>query len=235
MNMKRMFRLGVLAVMAVILLLATIVPCQAQLGVGYDDEGGLDFFSGKGKAATTNASYFVCNARYKPARVEFINVASDAALGRLKFYHADNSITVTQALAVGLTNILLSSTNTLVVGDLVCIQSVGANTPSQDKYQLAAIHLVTANGIILTNTFSGALTATCPTDFALVSGDAVWRLTEAGSIAVNFATNSLPSGGSQAVYTFPEGRPGVVLAHVTAGGSTNVTEIRAISGRYLKP
>lgn len=210
------------------------MPAAAQLGVGYDDEGGYDFFSGKGKAATTNASYFVCNARYRPARVEFVNVTSDAHLGKLKFYHADNSIAVTNALAAGLTNVLLQSSNTLVAGDLICIQSVGA-TADLDKYQLAAIHLVQASGIHLTNTFSGALTATCPTDFALVSGDKVWRLTEAGNIHLGISTNNLPAAGIGSLYTFPEGRPGVVLAHQTGGGSTNVTSINLITGRYLKP
>jgi len=226
MNVFKRFGLAVMA--AATLLLATL-PCQAQLGVGYQDEVALDFVSGKGKAATTNASYFVFSAKYRPARVEYVVARSESPNGRLRFYGVDNAINITNALAAGLTNILVASTNTLVAGDLICIRSV-----ANDQYQLAAISSTSAGSVILTNTFSGTLTATCPTDFALTTSDVIYRLTEAGSFQLATGTNTFtaPAG---AIFSFQEGRPGVVLANITSGGSTNVTSIDLIAGKYAKP
>jgi hypothetical protein len=227
MNVCKRIGLAVIAAGTLSIALAP-APCQAQLGVGYSDEGYPDFFAGKGKAAGTNASYYVASAKANGiARVENVYVRSESPNGRLRFYNADNSIVITNALAAGLTNILLQSTNTLVAGDLICIRGV-----TNDTYQVAAISLVAQTGIILTNTFGGALTATCPTDFALFAGDLIYRLTEAGAFQLTTGTNTFTAPGAGAVYSFQEGRPGVVLANITAGGSTNSTAIELIAGKY---
>ena len=209
------------------------VAAHAQLGVGYADEAHIDFFSGKGKAYGTNAGYFVTSANRRPARVEVVDVVGGGNFSKLKFFQADNSIQITNALAAGLTNILCTGhIGQLVAGDSIVIRDV-----TNDKYQFAQVHLTNSSGIILTNTL-GTLAAVCSTDFALASGDLIYEVNEAGSIDLGTVaiTNRVHASGAP-IYTFQEGRPGLVLFHQTSGGSTNpaFTTINLISGRYLKP
>lgn len=218
-----------------VVLAVALSGAAAMAQVGYPPAGQSLAFSGQGKEPTTNASYFVTSANYWPARIDVINVSGGAPLANLKFYSAGSAMEVSTALAAGLTNILITSAahiGTLVAGDMICIQSVSSD-PTDDLYQVAQVHLTNSTGIILTNTFSGTLTATCPTDFALVSGDKVWKLTEAGSLGIGIATNHLHASGSP-LFNFQEGRPGVVLLTVASGGQTNTHGINFISGTYYK-
>lgn len=204
------------------------VAAMAQ--IGYPPAGQSIAFSGQGKEPTTNASYFVTSAKYWPARIDVLNVSGGAPAATVRFYSAGSSMEVSSALAAGLTNIVLGTAHigVLAGGDLVCIESL-----ANDTYQLAAVSTTNATGIILTNTFSGTLTAVCPTDFALVSGDRVWKLTEAGNLNIGVITNHLTASGSP-LWNFQEGRPGVTLLNVASGGQTNAHQINFISGTYYK-
>jgi hypothetical protein len=192
-----------------------------------------DFWSGAGTAMTTNLSYYVLSAKYRPANVEVIAGECDLPTAQLRFYNASsNSITITNALSAGLSNVLVSATNGLAAGDIVVIRDV-----TNDQYQRMKICSLTAGSLVVSNDL--LLTAT--TSFALASGDQVWRMTLAGQQpwrwsagVANLGTNILSCANSGFFHT-AEGKPGLVELGVPSSSTCTNAAINFISGTYGVP
>ena len=206
----------VLGAVLAISLAGAIAPPSAQA-----QTYGPDLFSGKGTAVASNVNYFIASAKYRPARVEYLDCTSTSALVPVTFYTAGSSLTVTNASASGATNIWVTSTTGLAAGDVLVVRSV-----ANDTYQRVKIVATNATvGIIITNDFTSATL-----NFALVSGDAVYKMTPQGSKVVGAAslTITTPGGG---VWNAEEGKP--LLVDMANAVGTNTINI--ISGVYYDP
>jgi hypothetical protein len=207
MNRKKMC-LGVLG--AVLAIGVFSGPAQAQ-----------DVWSGKGTAVASNVNYYVASAKYRPARIEYLDATSTSATIPITFYSAGSSITVTQASAAGATNIWVTSPTSVTAGDVIVIRSI-----ANDTYQRAKVVATNATvGIIITNDFTSATL-----NFALVSGDAIYKMTAGGTKVVGAANLnvSAPGGG---IWNAEEGKP--LLVDMANAVGTNTINI--ISGVYYDP
>jgi hypothetical protein len=212
-------RLGLLAICS----LPFAIAPSAHAQVGYPASASLNFWSGKGKTATSNTSYFVTSALYRPARVDFISYSS-TNVGTLTFYSAGSSLTITQASGLGTNTISLSSTSSLAVADVIVIRSV-----ANDTYQMAVVNGFNSSGVILTNTLSTLLN---PVDFATVSGDKVYKMTAAGLYKTPIGTNTL-SSYSGCLWNAQEGLPALIVYGGTAAQANSTLDL--VSGTYQRP
>lgn len=135
--------------------------------------------------------------------------------GEILGFTAGAPVTITNALAAGLSNILATTshaTSSLTNGDHVLIQ--GQN----EQFQWAQLNAVTASGLLITNVLNGAALTT---DFALVAGDKIYRLTEVygEQLGPSLATSSR-SGG--VLLKDSNGRPALFLLNAT-GVVTNLS------------
>ena len=164
------------------------------------------WFAAAGTTVSTNLAYAVIPAG---ARAQFVSAVSDSSAGTLKFYSCQTGVTVTNALAAGMTNVMVSATNGIAAGGVVVIRGV-----SGDQYQRALVYSVSAaGGIVITNSSTAA-----PTSFALVSGDKVYPTTAAYSETIGATAKSLSSGG--VIWVAPVDKPALIELSAT-GVTTN--------------
>ena len=167
-----------------------------------------NYFSSGATAVSTNLGYVVTSGQ-GISRTQFLAAKSDSSAGTLKFYTAGSPITVTNDLAVGLSNILCTTTGTdLAGGDVIVIRDVSA-----DAYQRVLVSSTNASGILITNSLTSATT-----DFALEAGDLIYRMTSAFSVPIGATLTTFGVSGQGAVWSSQANRP--ALFEVSATGST---------------
>ena len=139
-------------------------------------------------AINTNAIYAVAPAGTKVTSLAVVNDTPHS--GTVKFYLATaNSIQITNALAAGASNILVTATNTLEVGAHLLICGMSSGTA---RYQRAVVHSVASDGIVITNYPGSGLSQM---DFALAAGDSLWRMTNAATLKRVDAGLTVINGG----------------------------------------
>jgi hypothetical protein len=221
MNKVKVLGKLILAAALALLTFTAIQPASAQ-SVGATTRA-EDVFSGIGTTVSTNISYYIAPARGgSKAGITFMSAWTDNANGTLKVYTVTTSTLVTNALAAGLTNILVLSTNGFAVGDVVIIRSV-----SGDTYQKAKVGpTISAAGFVITNDLTSATSS-----FALAAGDVIYRCGTPASIVIG-ATRTDYGNGSAPVVLSRTSEPVLVEA---SSFSTNATNNAVVaSGRFYR-
>ena len=190
-----------------------------------------DYFGGPGTALSTNIAYFcVPNSGGSVAGVTALWASADGSTARLKVYSAPTvDVLVTNALAAGLTNILVASSNGLAVGDVIVIRHVTGTAESDvssTNWQKAIIGpTITAAGFVITNDLTSATTS-----FALAAGDHIYRFgTPQGNTCIGNTVTTMNGGGSP-VMVF--GAPGLIEVSNLTGTGTNNCLI--VGGKFFR-
>jgi predicted carbohydrate-binding protein with CBM5 and CBM33 domain len=204
--------------LAIIALAATIAAGNAQT-----------FLSGK--PVSTNMVYGVVPPGHSADSIIYsLHSSVDGTLG---FFYCDSAVTVTNALAAGMSNVLcptaISGTAVFAAEDTILLYDLDG-----DRWQWAQINNTNTTGMLLTNSaYSRALT----TDFPLTVGDMVFRMRPTGGatattiprtrVAVNAGAPSSITGSR--VLTAGGSHPALVDLRAGAGTITNISLV--VSGR----
>lgn len=181
-----------------------------------ENPSGYNAFGGTGTAQGTTNNFFVAgNYTVTPSTpiVRYINVSSDLATSKIRFYALTNPVTILNPTNSGTTNFVCSSTNGFAANNFVVIKHV-----LTDTYERLPLFLVQ-------NT--NQLVVKFPPVTQCTAGDILWYANPTGSIAVGATSNSVPTGAGSFIYAGQYGRP--LLIEIDG---TSTATINAVSGDY---
>lgn len=163
-------------------------------------------FAGPGSTGTTLSSYIspgVTNGGIP--RLQFINATSDKAASILQFYSTTVSSRVTNTTASGQA-VIQAPGGSFTGSDIIVVRSV-----ANDTYQR----------LIVSSSAAGTITATANLNFALASGDIVYKMTANGSVPVGAATLTLNAVGG-GLYNGQSLRPFLIDLDGTSACKINI-------------
>jgi hypothetical protein len=168
-------------------------------------------FANTGTAiGSTNSHYVIPVSNLGKPIVTYLNGTSDKAGSVLQFWKAQSGAqTLTIATNASQAIVYVPSGSSFAANDVVVIQH-----KTSDSYERRIVSAQTSTNITLTVNLTSAI----------VAGDQIYKMTQAGSIPVGNATKEITTVG---VYNAPPGLP--VLVDLDG---TSACKINLISGYY---
>lgn len=211
-----------LMTVALLGLVVALSPVARANDLSFAGKGSTNAVSAGGGTLNSNLAYYIVPGNSSKAggpAVEYLNVTSDAATGKVVFRTETNSATLSAASSGTTNKIYVASGGAAFISDSIIVLRHAAS----ETYERLIVLGSTSTTITLTNA----------TALAVAKGDTIHQMSASGSLPVgNVCLSTPPSKEFAPPSPLFRGEPGEPLLVEVTGAGTNVYSINAISGRY---